>query len=216
MADSSSITYRCPRCSKLVGVTTAFIGKILDCPNCGLPFQAKAPVAEPVFTSGGESAAAVEFNIDHTHDDEKVLERINPAMFRSSPIIFSLLTIALLASFIGTIASLATGLIPLAGILIVVILCVAAYFAWWYLETLATTFVITNKRSRLRTGLISKSTTEVQHDDIRNLQVNQSIWQRMFDVGDLAISSSGQDDLEIKVKGIPDPNDLANDIRKMQ
>jgi len=48
------------------------------------------------------------------------------------------------------------------------------------------------------------------------MQVDQNAIQRILNVGSIAISSSGQDDLEIYVKGIPDPNDVADFIRKMQ
>jgi uncharacterized membrane protein YdbT with pleckstrin-like domain len=42
-------------------------------------------------------------------------------------------------------------------------------------------------------------------EDVRNIQVSQSFFQRIFGVGWVGISSSGQSGIEIGVDGIPDP-----------
>jgi uncharacterized membrane protein YdbT with pleckstrin-like domain len=55
---------------------------------------------------------------------------------------------------------------------------------------------------------LSKSVTEVWHQDIRNVQLNQSFFQRIFDVGSIGISSAGQSGLEISVTGMPNPDQV--------
>lgn len=64
---------------------------------------------------------------------------------------------------------------------------------------------ITNKRSILRSGFFSKSTTEVLHDHVRNVQVDQTFLNRIFNVGTIGISSSGQDGVEIVAHKIARP-----------
>jgi membrane protein YdbS with pleckstrin-like domain len=71
---------------------------------------------------------------------------------------------------------------------------------------------VTNKRTVLRTGLLSKRTTEVLHDHVRNIQVSQSFWNRVFDVGTLGISSAGQDGIEIVAQNIPRPEEVKRTI----
>ena len=78
-------------------------------------------------------------------------------------------------------------------------------FAAWYLKCKGTTLTITNDRTTCRRGILSKSITEVWHQDIRNVQLDQTFFQRIFDVGKIGISSAGQADLEISVTGIPQP-----------
>jgi len=56
----------------------------------------------------------------------------------------------------------------------------------------------------------------VRHDDVRNIQVNQNIYQRAVGTGDIAISSAGQDNLEIDVDSIPQPEELATTVRDLQ
>jgi Bacterial PH domain len=71
---------------------------------------------------------------------------------------------------------------------------------------------VTNKRTVMRTGLFSKRTTEVLHDHVRNIQVSQTFVNRVFSVGTLAISSSGQDGIEIVASDIPHPEKIKRTI----
>ena len=113
---------------------------------------------------------------------EKVLYESHPSMFRNSPVWF-VLTLILCLVVVGLII-----------------------FAVWYIKCKGTTLTVTNDRISLRRGLLSRSITEVWHEDIRNVQLDQTFFQRVFDVGSLGISSAGQGDLEIYVTGIPQPN----------
>ncbi len=209
------IEYQCPSCEAIISVSSEFVGDQVDCPNCAIPFEANAPEADPMLELGhtGDSA---EFSIDQPTDDESVTVELHPAMFRRYPLMFSGLLIIGIAAVFSAVYTLSVGRTTLFYATIPVILTVCGYFIYWYLNVLSIKLTVTNKRTTLRTGLIAKSTTEVQHDDIRNLQVDQSIGQRILGSGDLAISSSGQDDLEVCVKGIPNPNDVADLIRGMQ
>lgn len=81
-----------------------------------------------------------------------------------------------------------------------------------WLKYLGERIHVTNKRTILRKGLLSKSTTEVLHDHVRNIQVSQSFWNRMFDVGTLGISSSGQEGIEIVARHIPHPDEVKRTI----
>jgi uncharacterized membrane protein YdbT with pleckstrin-like domain len=71
-------------------------------------------------------------------------------------------------------------------------------------------------RKFLNNKILSKSTNEVRHKDVRNIQVEQTILQRLFGVGTIAISSAGQSGMEIEVSGIPGPQKMADMIRKYQ
>ena len=94
--------------------------------------------------------------------------------------------------------------------IVTVVLCLIVvgfviFFMWW-LRCKGTQLTITSERTRLRKGILSKSITEVWHQDVRNVQLNQTFFQRLLGVGSLGISSAGQAGLEISVSGIPDPN----------
>ena len=113
---------------------------------------------------------------------ETVLYQDHPAMFRNRPVLFLV----------------CCALIPF-GIGIVVLL------AWW-LHCQATSLLITESSVTLRKGLLSKSTNDVLIADIRNVRIEQTMWQRIFGVGSVAVSTSGQSDMEIEVHGVPAPD----------
>lgn len=123
---------------------------------------------------------------------EETLLIINPAMFRGEPV-----------GFIICVA-----LIPL-GIGIVLLLL-------WWLQCRFTTYTITNLRTIAQTGILSRNTNEVRHIDVRNLQVNQDVFQRMFGFGSVAISSAGQSDIELTMVRVENPHKIADIIRQHQ
>jgi phage FluMu protein Com len=92
----------------------------------------------------------------------------------------------------------------------IITLGIATLILW--IRNLGNRMYITNKRTILRRGFFSKSTTEVLHDHVRNVQVDQTLLNRMFNVGTIGISSSGQDGIEIVAHAIPRPNEVKKTI----
>ena len=124
---------------------------------------------------------------------ERTLYEAHPAMFRGHPFLF-ILCCALILVF---------GL----GLLI---------FLIWWLQCLGTTLTITDTRTTLRRGILSKYTNEVLHKHVRNVQVYQSLFQRILGTGNVGISSAGQSKIEIQVSGIPNPEDVRAIITSQQ
>ncbi len=119
---------------------------------------------------------------DVTNTDEPILYEAHPAMFRNNPIWF-IVCVLLCVVVVGVILLLV-----------------------WYLKTLGTTLTVTNEQTTLRRGLLSKNTNDVFHENVRNIIVKQTFFQRLMGVGYVGISSSGQSGVEIEVYGIPDPD----------
>lgn len=118
---------------------------------------------------------------------ERILYEEHQAMFRNRPISFVLCVILSLV---------------VVGLIILFI---------WYLRSRATKLTVTTEQSTLRRGLFSKYTNDVFHENVRNIIVRQSMFQRIMGTGYVGISSSGQSDIEIEVNGIPDP-DLVKEL----
>jgi len=218
----SNLVYRCPHCGAAHEIDEALIGDRVDCRECGRPFEAAAPVATPVPAGEGDTAkyrvAAGEGEVEDT-----VLE-VHPVLVRKHPLRFVAVIVALLAGLAGIIlgaiggAALPGNAPPQLMLICGVILAGLAGMYWLvaWLETRFTQLTITNRRTVLRKGLLARETSEVRHRDVRNLQVNQTTLERLLGVGDLAISSAGQDDLEISIEGVPDPARIAAIVRDMQ
>ena len=115
-------------------------------------------------------------------DLDATLYKASPSMFRNAPVRF-VLSVLLIA---------ACGF----GLLILLI---------WFLRCWGLKLIVDGRKTTLRKGILSKSITEVRHKDVRNVQISQSFLQRIFGVGKVGISSSGQGGLEIEIAGLPTP-----------
>src|SRR5690606_28752559 len=82
----------------------------------------------------------------------------------------------------------------------------------WKLRTMFVALVFTHQRTAATRGLISRATSGVLHEDIKNLQITQTFWQRIWGVGTIGISSSGQDGIEIVVTNMPRPMEIKRTI----
>lgn len=94
------------------------------------------------------------------------------------------------------------------------LLCLALVCVWglglpwllaWWIHSLATTLTVTDERISLRRGILAKYTSDVLIADVRNVQIGQSLLQRLFGVGSVGVSSAGQGGMEIEVAGMPAP-----------
>lgn len=115
--------------------------------------------------------------------------RVHPSMWRSNPLLFLLCLVLILAYG--------------AGLLLLLV---------WWVKTKNTTLIVTDKRTILQTGLLSRHTNEVVHVHIRNIQIQQNPIERLFNIGTLKIASAGTGDIEISVSGIPGPNRIKSII----
>jgi hypothetical protein len=213
----NEFAYQCPHCQEIIRIADDVMGGVVDCPVCETPFKVDIPSARPADPSQVNGNTP---SIDRPDRAEGELKIAHPAMFRTHPLwfvgywglILSGLAAMMLAMWDYDIISqtfqiVAGGLLLLLGL---------GFLAVWWLQTRCTTLTVTTKRTILRKGIIAKKTTEVQHDDVRNIQVDQNMFERIVGIGDLAVSSSGQADLEIHVDGIPQPDEVAEMIRDQQ
>lgn len=100
----------------------------------------------------------------------------------------------------------AVGVLVLAGIVALSILF--KHFEW--------RFVITGDVIESRRGIIGRELRSIRIQDLRNVNVRQSLWQRIFGVGDVEFSSAGGSDVEVVFFSIPDPVGLKDTVQELQ
>ncbi|MFI4915564.1 MAG: PH domain-containing protein [Phycisphaerales bacterium JB060] len=146
--------------------------------------------------------------------------RLRPAMFRARP--FSFVALVLLMAAAGVVALYAAvsekplwpGDAFWLVVCLLVFLAAAVTMLVWFLKTMSACLEITTKRTTENHGLFSRATSEVLHDNIRNIAVKQSFVDRVFNVGVMEISSSGQSGIEITMKDVRDPHGVRETIDK--
>ncbi|HZW08924.1 MAG TPA: PH domain-containing protein [Phycisphaerales bacterium] len=203
------IRKRCDNCEKIIEVEDTYAGQKVACGACGdINVMPAAPVA-PIPTARVQDDRAARLGLPPDGGPEQGVLKVRPAMARARPLVFLAHLLVFAAGGVGVwwglqgaedggrTAALIGGAVL--GLIVLVSLAV------WKIKTMSAALEITNKRTVMRRGLLSKATSEVVHDNIRNVQVTQSFWQRVWRVGELGLSSSGQDGIEIQIGDIPDP-----------
>lgn len=216
VADERSISYSCPHCEAGVSVPESMMGEVVDCSSCGLRFRAEVPSARPNGDANESGSAGDDPDVVSV-PDETTLRRIHPALFRAH--LFTTMVSWML--FIGGLGFLFLGLsvgmepaMTFGGASAAVLGFVFLLSRW--VKKKSVSLILSNQRVVYREGVLRKRTSEIRYQDIRNLQVDLSIRERIFGFGDLEISSAGQDDMEIVIHDIPDPSGVAGFIRSHQ
>ena len=195
------IKIACDKCELVFEVEPAEAGGKASCPECG--DVNRVPAKDPPVHAAADPATP---HSERTPEQEICVVR--PAMFRAHPLRGALLVLLLIAGVGLAIWSASAETVPtwLAWPGLAMIAGAVGWWLMWYLTVhLWIKLRISNKRTIRRQGIIHRHTSEVLHDHVRNVEIKQSFVQRMFDVGYLGISSSGQDGIEIEILDIPDP-----------
>lgn len=210
------IKFKCDRCDMDIELEDELAGSKYECLNCGdinrVPSpQGKEPIPfehdDAVDSKRVDKAAKAGFPPDFGPETRVI--RVRRCWFRSRVVRFSLTILIGLVSAVGLIwvpvqdksfwwfAAFGPLLVWAAGLLV-----------WWWIDRLSASLEITTKRTIMHRGFFSKSSSEVVHDNIRNIQIDQSFLQRVMKVGRIGISSSGQDGIELQVNHLKDPDYL--------
>jgi uncharacterized membrane protein YdbT with pleckstrin-like domain len=81
-----------------------------------------------------------------------------------------------------------------------------------WLERVATLYTITDRRIIIRKGILSKRERAAHIDRVQNVNLTQSLFDRLFQVGTLDFDTAGTEDSDFSFTGIADPDELRGRI----
>lgn len=82
------------------------------------------------------------------------------------------------------------------------------HYAWRYL--------IADRSIECHHGILSREVQAIRLRDLRNVNVRQSLLQRLLDVGDVEFSSAGGSGIEVAFRGVVDPLGLKRKVQVVQ
>jgi uncharacterized membrane protein YdbT with pleckstrin-like domain len=97
------------------------------------------------------------------------------------------------------------------GALIAAVIAVFGLVKGW-LERVATLYTITDRRIIIRKGILSRHERAAHIDRVQNVNLTQSFFDRLFQVGTLDFDTAGTEDSDFKFTGISDPDELRSRI----
>ncbi len=228
-------TYRCPHCEERVQIASEHLGQVVPCPHCSKPFHATIPSGVLLEEIEGHWRPMQA----RSTDAERTLRMLRPAVFRRAPLLNCALLVLIavglgMTLYFGTGQGAATvaaeqaadaatrsdsasrAQTPLAWLGFVLALAGLMPLLVGYIRSRFETLTITNRRSIWRRGILVRNVSEVEHEDIRNIQVQQGVADQLLRVGRVSISSAGQNDMEISIPGVPNPDRVVGLVRQQQ
>lgn len=119
----------------------------------------------------------------------------------------------LLVGVAVAIGALASGLVAaiVAGAVVLALVVVAGL-----VKRTATLYVITTERLHIRRGILSRKTQETRVERIQNVNTEQSLFERILQVGTVDFDTAGTDDSEFRFVGVADPTEVVRAVDRAQ
>ena len=211
----------CPTCGKRIAVDAQPAeGETFTCPHCEDEFAVRyrgrtsdatdarderdeRPAKTPQPQTQKPSTPA----LPDKNGPEQEIMTLRPALFRSSPLAYAGLWLAVLGGigFAGlAIFKWGGSYLWLPGA--VVATAGAVSLGVWKLRTMHSWVRITSKRIIDSDGFFRKTTSEILHRDIRNVRVEQSLLERITNAGTLSIYTSSDEVPEVHMDHVPRPD----------
>ena len=191
----------CDNCEKPFRVEESNAGGKVPCPLCG--DVNRVPAAA---TPREAAVHAPDEPLPPEAGPETEICTVRPAMFRAHPFRGVVVFVLIAGGIAGAImAGRAETTWLVWAALAPVVFGLLWLLKWWVAAHMWVKMTISNKRTVRHEGIVTRRTSEVLHDHVRNVEIRQTFLQRVMGVGYIGISSAGQDEIEIQVSDIPRP-----------
>jgi uncharacterized membrane protein YdbT with pleckstrin-like domain len=99
-------------------------------------------------------------------------------------------------------------IVAVAGIVIVVVA--------GFLKRIATHYVVTSQRLRIRRGILAKKIQQTRIDRVQNVNTDQRLVDRVLRVGTVDFDTAGTDDSDFVFRGIANPDEVVAAVDRAQ
>ena len=123
--------------------------------------------------------------------------------------LFVVLVVAFVVGLVTKIANDSTdsGLVAL-----VAVIGVAAVVLGGFIKRITTHYTITNRRLHIKRGIIAREIQETRLERVQNVNYNQSLIQRMLQVGDVDFDTAAGDDYNFIFAGVANPDEVVERV----
>src|SRR4051794_14344425 len=99
---------------------------------------------------------------------------------------------------------------------VVAVAGIAAVIIGGLLKRIATHYVVTTQRLRIRRGILAKKVQQTRIDRIQNVNTQQRFIDRVLRVGTVDFDTAGTDDSDFTFRGIADPDEVVGAVDRAQ
>jgi uncharacterized membrane protein YdbT with pleckstrin-like domain len=142
------------------------------------------------------------------HPDEHVLYEGHPSWRSILAYYLQGLVVTIIGAVIGLVAD-GIGLAIGIAILIFALVLLAGF-----IRRVATTYTITNQRLRIKRGIVARHVQQTAIERVQNTSTEQSIFERLLQVGTVDFDTAGTDDSDFKFQGIETPEEVIDAVER--
>src|SRR5919198_1824375 len=84
------------------------------------------------------------------------------------------------------------------------------------IKRISTTYTITTVRLHIKRGIIARRVQQTSLDRVQNVNTDQSVIDRLLQVGRVDFDTAGSDDYEFAFIGVNDPEDVVRAVHRAQ
>jgi uncharacterized membrane protein YdbT with pleckstrin-like domain len=85
-----------------------------------------------------------------------------------------------------------------------------------FVKRMTTVYTITNQRLRIKRGFIARNVQQTRIDRVQNVNTDQSVIERILQVGTVDFDTAGTDDSEFKFAGVSQPEQVVAAVEQAQ
>jgi uncharacterized membrane protein YdbT with pleckstrin-like domain len=123
--------------------------------------------------------------------------------------VYGIVGAIVLGIVVGLVAgSVAGSIVAVAGIVAVVL--------GGLVKRIATHYVVTTQRLRIRRGILAKKVQQTRLDRVQNVNTNQRFVDRVLRVGTVDFDTAGTDDSDFTFRGIASPDEVVAAVDRAQ
>jgi uncharacterized membrane protein YdbT with pleckstrin-like domain len=97
-------------------------------------------------------------------------------------------------------------------VFLIVLLVLAVTILIGFVKRVATRYTITNRRLNIKRGIISREVQETRLERVQNVNYNQSVYQRVMQIGDVDFDTAATDDYDFVFYGVANPGDVVHQV----
>jgi uncharacterized membrane protein YdbT with pleckstrin-like domain len=116
----------------------------------------------------------------------------------------------LIAAVAGVIAKLVGS--GAGTVFLVVLIVIAVTVLAGFVKRIATTYTITSRRLNIKRGIFSREVQETRLERVQNVNYQQSVFQRLVQIGDVDFDTAASDDYNFVFAGVADPGDVVHRV----
>ena len=139
-----------------------------------------------------------------------------PSMRGSYKCMFTIVALFVVALLLSFVKSVETEHKYLLGVWILWIVISAALLLYMKIKTIGVHLYVKPHEVEYFKGIFDDKSIEIKYRDFRMIEVNRTFVQKLLNIGDLLIASSGTGGKEIIARNMPNPRAIRDEIQARQ